>query len=61
MADYFELAILEVMTMVYDLLGQEVSSKAKEMVRPLTNTVRLLLKALIGLLMSVIDEIYFIL
>lgn len=61
MADYFELAILEVMTMVYDLLGQEVSSKAKEMVRPLTNTVRLLLKALIGLLMSFIDEIYFIL
>lgn len=61
MADFFELAILEVMTMVYDLLGQDISSLAKEAVRPLTNSVRLLLKALIGLIMSIVDEIYFIL
>ena len=61
MADNVETSILEILTAVADPLGSNWEGTAKDAARPLTNSIGLTLKALIGLVMSVIDEIYFIL
>ena len=63
MADTLEVSILELLTSVAEPLGfgDGDIELAKDAARPLTSTVTLTLKAVIGLIMSVIDEIYFVL
>lgn len=62
MADFLDEVLLETLTMVAEPLGfgDGQIEEAKEAAKPLSNSVTLLLKAVVGLFMSVIDELYFI-
>ena len=63
MADTLEVSLLELLFSLAEPLGfgDGDIALAKDAAKPLTNSIILLLKAAIGLVMSVIDEIYFVL
>ena len=63
MADTLDLSLLEVLASVAEALGfgEGDIEDAKDKAMPLTNSITLSLKAVIGLFMSIIDEIYFVL